>query len=65
MDSAVSEYAILIADLIADALAFFGSVEDVQTWLHSPLIGLCNEPPVSLLDTGFGIRLIREKLGRL
>lgn len=65
LDTAVSEHAILIAELISDAVEVFGSQEAVQNWLHSPLVGLGSIEPVSLLDTGFGIRLVREELGRL
>lgn len=65
LDPAVFEHAILIAELISDAVDVFGSMESVQKWLQSPLIGLGSIKPVSLLDTGFGIRLVREELGRL
>ena len=65
LDPAVSEHAILIAELISDAGEVFNTPEAVQNWLHSPLIGLGGAKPVSLLDTGFGIRMVREELGRL
>lgn len=65
LDQAVSEHAILIAELFSDAVDVFGSPESVQNWLHSSLIGLGGIKPVSLLDTGFGIRMVRDELGRL
>jgi len=65
LDPAVSEHAILIAELISDAGEVFNTQEAVQSWLHSPLIGLGGVKPVALLDTGFGIRLVRNELGRL
>jgi putative toxin-antitoxin system antitoxin component (TIGR02293 family) len=65
LDPSVSEHVLLIAELIADAGNIFNSAEDVQSWLKSPLIGLGGIEPVTLLDTSFGIRLVREELGRL
>lgn len=65
LDQAVSEHAILIAELFSDAVDVFGLPQSAQNWLHSPLVGLGGVEPVSLLDTGFGIRIIREELGRL
>ena len=65
LDPSVSEHALLIAELIADAGDIFHSSEDIKSWLKSPLIGLGGIQPVTLLDTSFGIRLVREELGRL
>jgi len=65
LDPAVSEHAILIAELISDAGDIFNTDEAVQAWLHAPIIGLGGVEPVALLDTGFGIRLVRDELKRL
>ena len=65
LDPAVSEHAILIAELISDAGDVFNTDEAVRVWLHSPIIGLGGDEPVTLLDTGFGIRLVRDELRRL
>lgn len=65
LDPSVSEHALLIAELITNAGNIFNTAEDVKSWLKSPLIGLGGIKPVTLLDTSFGIRLVREELGRL
>lgn len=43
----------------------FGDKEIFQTWLHDKCIPLGNVTPLSLLDTSFGIAIVKEELGRI
>jgi putative toxin-antitoxin system antitoxin component (TIGR02293 family) len=60
-----TEQLIEIAEVIADALQIFKSTGDVVTWLNTPLVGLAGQKPMGLLDNVFGIRQVRQALGRL
>ncbi len=65
LEPAVSERVLLIAEVLAKALDVFGSLEDLQHWLHTPSIALDRQTPISLLDTSFGARLVTDQLGRI
>lgn len=65
LDSAVSEHVLQMAEVISKGNQVFNSMQEFQNWLHSPNMALGGEKPVSLLDTGFGARLIIGELGRL
>ncbi|WP_194974387.1 type II RES/Xre toxin-antitoxin system antitoxin [Aquiflexum lacus] len=43
----------------------FGDKRPFQSWLHDQSIPLGNVTPLSLLDTSFGIVLVKEELGRI
>lgn len=61
----ISEHALNIAMVLAKGLDVFSSTEKLQHWLHTPAVSLGNKKPISLLDTGFGARLLLDELGRL
>ncbi len=65
LEPAVSERVLLIAEVLAKALDVFGSLEDLQHWLHTPSVALDRQTPISLLDTSFGARLVTDQLGRI
>ncbi len=65
LDSAVSEHALLIAEVLSKASNIFETTESMQKWLHTPTVGLGHKTPLSLLDTSFGIRIVANELGRL
>ncbi|MBK8503048.1 MAG: DUF2384 domain-containing protein [Saprospiraceae bacterium] len=60
-----SEQMIEIAEVIAHATDVFGDMDTAIDWLNSPILGLNGQKPVSFLDNTFGIRLVRQALGRL
>jgi putative toxin-antitoxin system antitoxin component (TIGR02293 family) len=60
-----SEQLIEIAEVIAHATDVFGDMDTAVDWLNSPILGLNGQKPVSFLDNTFGIRLVRQALGRL
>lgn len=43
----------------------FGDKDVFQAWLHDKSIPLGNFTPISLLDTSFGIVMVKEELGRI
>jgi len=65
LDSQVSERAMLIAEVLEKGMEVFGSLEKLQSWLHTPLLALGQQTPLSLLDTSFGTRLVMDTLGRI
>ncbi|HLF65812.1 MAG TPA: antitoxin Xre/MbcA/ParS toxin-binding domain-containing protein [Saprospiraceae bacterium] len=54
-----------IAEVIEHALHVFPGREQVIDWLHTSLVGLGGRKPIDLLDNSFGIRAVRQALGRL
>jgi putative toxin-antitoxin system antitoxin component (TIGR02293 family) len=60
-----TEQLIEIAEVIEHALEVFRSRQQVVSWLNTPLIGLEGRRPMDLLDNSFGIRVVRQALGRL
>ena len=60
-----SEQMIEIAEVIAQATNIFGDMDTALEWLNTPILGLNGQKPVSFLDNTFGIRLVRQALGRL
>jgi putative toxin-antitoxin system antitoxin component (TIGR02293 family) len=43
----------------------FGDKSIFQAWLHDQSIPMGNVTPLSLLDTSFGIVMVKEELGRI
>ncbi len=64
-DALQSEKIIEIALLYKNGVAVFGKKEHFDTWLESTLPSLGNVTPKSLLDSSFGIRLLRDELIRI
>ncbi len=65
LDIFTSEQAIEMAQVLAKAQSVFETDALVKQWLHTPLLALGGTPPLDLLDTGFGAKLILDTLGRL
>jgi len=60
-----TEQLVEIAEVVEHALHIFQSREHVIEWLHTSLVGLGGRKPMELLDNSFGIRAVRQALGRL
>jgi putative toxin-antitoxin system antitoxin component (TIGR02293 family) len=43
----------------------FGNLPAFRSWLASPVPAFGNDPPLSFLDTGFGIRMVATELERI
>lgn len=65
LDSAVSEHALQIAEVLSHGTRVFSSLESFQRWLHAPSVALGHQTPVSFFDTGFGTRMVSDLLGRI
>lgn len=54
-----------LAEILAKAIAIFGSREEAEQWLERPAIGLDQRKPIDLLATPAGVELVENLLGRL
>ena len=61
----VSSRILLIAELILKGSNVFGSIDKFSIWLRHPNTSLANQSPLNLLDTAFGLELIKNELGRI
>ncbi len=61
----VSDRVLQIAALYQYGQEVLGSIEAFQDWLHTPIIALGGEKPVSFLDRETGISMINDTLGRI
>ena len=64
-DQDTSERILEIAEVYAQGLDVFGSVERFNSWLEHSSIPLGGQTPFSLLDTSFGIRMVKDEIGRI
>ena len=53
------------AEIMARAMALFGTQEDAEIWLNSPAMGLNQQRPIDLLGTPAGVELVEGLLGRM
>jgi putative toxin-antitoxin system antitoxin component (TIGR02293 family) len=53
------------AEIVAKAIAVFGSQEEAERWLQRPAMGLEQRRPIDLLATPAGVELLEDFLGRL
>ena len=60
-----SERILEIAQLQLKGIEVFEDVEYYQAWLNSNIISLGNLKPVDFLDSGFGIDMLMDELGRI
>jgi putative toxin-antitoxin system antitoxin component (TIGR02293 family) len=54
-----------LAEILAKAMAVFGSKEAAEQWLERPAMGLNRQKPIDLLATPAGVELVEEFLVRL
>lgn len=64
-DSLQSEKIIEITLFYNKGIEVFGSSEKFNTWLETENLALENEKPKQLLDTTFGINMLRDELTRI
>ncbi len=65
LSSEASERAILLAQLYHRGIEVFGSAENFNDWLRTPLPAFEQQAPLHFLDTSFGFQLVLEELGRI
>jgi len=61
----VSEKALELSQLYVQGYVVFGSQERFKSWMHSGVLALNNESPLSYLDTQFGFDLVHQIMGRI
>ena len=54
-----------LAEILAKAIAVFGSKEEAEKWLEQPATGLGQRRPIDLLATPAGVELVENFLVRL
>lgn len=64
-DQETSERILEIAEIYAIGIEVFGEVDRFNSWLQHRSIPLGDKTPFSLLDTSFGIRMVRDEIGRI
>lgn len=65
MDALTSSLTIEIANVIADGVTTFGSLQKFRSWLQKPNRALAGSSPFSLLNTPTGIKMVQNVLGRI
>ncbi len=64
-DAQVSERVMQIADLYSTGIKVFGAVERLNTWLDTPAPQVHGQRPFDLLDTAYGVDLVKRWLHRI
>ncbi|MCX6270198.1 MAG: DUF2384 domain-containing protein [Bacteroidetes bacterium] len=64
-DPVSSEKILEITMLYKYGVEVFGSKDNLSIWLSGANVALGGSKPVDLLDSSFGIQLIRDELGRI
>lgn len=65
LPSNLSDHLVQLFDLFQFGKSVFGSNKKFVTWYKTPNTALGNVTPFSLSDTGYGIKMVRNELGRL
>jgi putative toxin-antitoxin system antitoxin component (TIGR02293 family) len=65
LPSNVSDHLVQLFDLFQYGKYVFGANVNFVTWYKTPNTALGNVTPFSLSDTGYGIKMVRNELGRL
>jgi putative toxin-antitoxin system antitoxin component (TIGR02293 family) len=61
----VSEHILELADLVARGTDVFDNRDRFLEWIRRPSTALGNQAPITLLDSTFGVRMVRDELGRI
>ena len=64
-DAATSERILLLADTLAYGQSVFEDKDRFNTWMKSSNKALGNKPPISIMDTVYGIREVQNLIGRI
>ncbi len=65
LDSHVSDHSVTISRVYARCIEVFRTRERAVRWLKNPVLALGNARPLDLLETGTGINMIMNVLGRI
>jgi len=64
-DQDTSERILEIAEIYAMGMEVFGDIDRFNSWLQHVSAPLGGHTPFSLLDTSFGIRMLKDEIGRI
>ncbi len=64
-DKATSEHILLLQAIFEYGVEVFGDLDKFNTWLDIPVRSFEDATPFTLLDTSFGIDLVRSELHKL
>lgn len=62
---AVSERALMIADVYARGYEVFGNRESFQQWMQQPVVAMGKQVPQQLLTSTYGVNFLLMELGRI
>ncbi len=65
LNETVSEGLVEIAEIIAMGVEVLGNKAELLDWLHSPIVALGGNEPITFLDTHHGRKLLMIELGRI
>ncbi len=65
LDALQSDRLLEVSQLLERGLQVFDGYEDFKEWLNTKNSALGNQSPAELLDTNFGIELIKDELTRI
>jgi putative toxin-antitoxin system antitoxin component (TIGR02293 family) len=65
LNTDVTNRSLLIAELFTKGVRVFGNLDKFNFWFRSPNSALSGHMPIDLLDTTFGLELIKDELGRI
>ncbi|WP_151893641.1 type II RES/Xre toxin-antitoxin system antitoxin [Patiriisocius marinistellae] len=60
-----TEQILEIAQLISHGIQVFGTIERFKKWVHQDVRALSYKMPIDYLDTTFGIKMVRDVMGRI
>ncbi len=64
-DTVHSEKILQLILLFNHGKSLFGNKESFALWLKSPLVSLNKAKPISLLDSSFGVEIVKDELSRI
>ncbi|CAL67637.1 type II RES/Xre toxin-antitoxin system antitoxin [Christiangramia forsetii] len=60
-----TEQILEIAEVISRGIEVLGTLGTFTKWVHREIRALDNKKPIDYLDTGFGIQMVKDLLGRI
>ncbi len=65
LDTDISSKLLTLTALYNHGIEVFGTEDNFNSWLKTPLLSLDNNTPLSYLDTPFGFKVVDQLVGRI
>jgi putative toxin-antitoxin system antitoxin component (TIGR02293 family) len=65
LDVAASDRIMRVASSLAEAVEIFGDKNKAVGWFKAPSVALGGQPPIELMTTDPGTKLVRDELSRI